>query len=246
MNVLVIDIGGTNIKFLASGQSEARKIPSGPHLTPRRTVAAVKKHTSDWKYDVISIGFPGPVLRGEIVTEPFNLGKGWIGFNFRAAFGRPVKLINDAAMQALGSYKDGTMLFLGFGTGLGSALVVSGNVVPMELAHLPLGSATYEDYLGLRGLEAYGKKKWRRFVDIAVAQFKAAFLLDEIVIGGGNAKKLKVLPDGCRAVNNANAFAGGFRLWEKPGYEHRAPGAKDTARKRPEAPPRTAHPSVIN
>ena len=229
MNVLVIDIGGTNIKFLASGQSEGRKMPSGPALTPRRMVAAVKKHSSDWKYDVISIGFPGPVMRGEIVTEPFNLGKGWIGFNFRAAFGRPVKLINDAAMQALGSYKDGTMLFLGLGTGLGSALVVDGNVVPMELAHLPLGSATYEDYLGLRGLEAYGKKKWRRFVDNAGAQFKAAFLLDEIVIGGGNAKKLRVLPDGCRAVNNANAFTGGFRLWEIPGYEHRAPAARKLA-----------------
>ena len=159
MNVLVIDIGGTNIKILATGQKEPRKFPSGPTLSPRQMVDGVKKIAADWNYDVVSISYPGVVANNSILTEPHNLAKGWVGFNFKAAFRRPVKIINDAAMQALGSYKKGQMLFLGFGTGLGSAMVVEGVVVPMELGHLSYRKGTYEDYVGLRGLKRLGKKK---------------------------------------------------------------------------------------
>jgi polyphosphate glucokinase len=215
MNVLVIDIGGTNVKILATGQTERRRFPSGPAMTPRRMVAGVKKLAADWTYDVVSIGYPGRVVLGKVAAEPHNLGKGWVGFNFRAAFGRPVKIMNDAAMQALGSYKAGTMLFLSLGTGLGSALVVDGTVVPMELAHLSVKGRTYEDYLGLRAIKRFGKKKWRKLVAIGVARLRAALHVDDVVIGGGNAKKLKELPPGCRLGSNANAFPGGFRLWEE-------------------------------
>lgn len=214
MKVLVVDIGGTNVKILATGQTERRKYPSGPTLTPGRMVAGVKKLAADWEYDVVSIGYPGKVVRGNIIAEPHNLAKGWVGFDFGSAFGRPVKLMNDAAMQALGSHQAGTMLFLGLGTGLGSALVVEGTLVPMELAHLPAWKGTYEDYLGLRGIERFGKRKWREYVEVAVARLQAALNLDEVVIGGGNAKELKTLPPGCRIGNNLNAFLGGFRLWE--------------------------------
>jgi polyphosphate glucokinase len=214
MNVLTIDIGGTNVKILATGQKECRKFPSGKKLTPRKMVDGVKKLASDWKYDVVSIGYPGPVLHNRPVAEPHNLAKGWVGFNYRAAFKRPVKIINDAAMQALGSYRRGTMLFLGLGTGLGTALIVDGIVAPMELSHLPYKKATYEDYVGVRGLEKHGKKKWRRYVADVVERLKAALESTDVVLGGGNVKKLKKLPKGCRAGNNANAFLGGFRLWE--------------------------------
>lgn len=213
MNVLVVDIGGTNVKILATGQTHRRQFPSGPTLTPRRMVAGVKKLIADWPYDVVSIAYPGKVVRGRIVSEPHNLAKGWVGFDFGAAFSRPVKLMNDAAMQALGSYKAGTMLFLGLGTGLGSALIVEGTVVPMELAHLSARKGTYEDSLGLRGIKRFGKAKWRKFVESAVARLQVALEVDEVVIGGGNAKKLKKLPPGCRAGDNYNAFLGGFRLW---------------------------------
>jgi polyphosphate glucokinase len=221
MNVLVVDVGGTNVKILASGQKERRKFPSGPKLTPERMVSRVKELAADWNYDVVAIGYPGRVVEDRAITEPRNLAHGWVGFDFAAAFGRPVKVINDAAMQALGSYKGGTMLFLGLGTGLGSALMVRGHIVPMELGALSYGRGTIEGYLGLRGIEKRGKKKWRKIVDLLVTRFVSALLLDDVVIGGGNAKKLKKLPAGCRLGDNANAFLGGFRLWEKDGRRQR-------------------------
>jgi polyphosphate glucokinase len=213
MKVLVIDIGGTHVKILATGRSERREFESGPMLTARQMVSGVKKLAKDWPYDVISIGYPGLVLKGRVAAEPHNLAPGWVGFDFEKAFGKPVKIVNDAAMQALGSFRKGTMLFLGLGTGLGSALVVDGHVVPMELAHLSYRKGEIEDYVGLRGLERLGKKKWREHVEFMVERFAAALHVDEIVIGGGNEKNLKRLPPGCRGVDNANAFLGGFRLW---------------------------------
>ena len=214
MKILVIDIGGTNVKMLASGQREPRKFPSGPTLTPREMAAGVKQAVQGWKYDAVSIGYPGPVRDGRPAFEPHNLGKGWVAFNYRAAFGLPVKIINDAAMQALGSYEGGRMLFLGLGTGLGSTLIADGVVMPMELGHLPYRKGTFEDYLGIRGLERRGKKKWRTAVTDVVARLVAALEPDSVVLGGGNVKKLKALPPLCRAGVNANAFRGGFRLWE--------------------------------
>ena len=214
MNVLAIDIGGTSVKILASGEKESRKFPSGPHLTPREMVAGVKKLARGWKFEAVSMGYPGMVIHNHPVAEPRNLGRGWIGFDYRTAFGKPVKIVNDAAMQALGSYKGGKMLFLGLGTGLGSTVIADGIVEPMELAHLPYRKGTYEDYVGLRGLEKRGKKKWRRHVAEVVHQLTAALEPDDIVLGGGNVKKLKELPTGCRRGDNANAFLGGFRLWE--------------------------------
>ena len=213
MKVLVIDIGGTHVKILATGHDERREFESGPGLTVRQMVSGVKRLAKGWQYDAVSIGYPGLVLKGRIAAEPHNLAKGWVGFDFEKAFGKPVKVINDAAMQALGSFRQGTMLFLGLGTGLGSALVVDGHVVPMELAHLSYKKGEIEDYVGLRGLERFGKKRWREHVDFMVERFSAALHPDEIVIGGGNVKKLKQLPPGCRAGDNANAFLGGFRLW---------------------------------
>jgi polyphosphate glucokinase len=217
MKILVVDIGGTNVKMLASGQREPRKFPSGPTLTPREMAARVKQAVQGWTYDVVSMGYPGPVRHGRPASEPHNLGKGWVGFNYRAAFGRPVKVINDAAMQALGSYEGGRMLFLGLGTGLGSTLIADGVVQPMELGHLPYRKGTFEDYLGIRGLEKRGKKKWRSSVEDAIARLVAALQPDNVVLGGGNVKKLKTLPPLCRAGVNANAFLGGFRLWEATG-----------------------------
>jgi polyphosphate glucokinase len=226
MKVLVVDVGGTSIKLLATGADTPRKFPSGPTMTPERMVAAVKEATRDWDYDAVSIGYPGPVIRGHIASEPFNLGPGWVGFDFEKAFGRPVKVVNDAAMQALGSYKGGKMLFLGLGTGLGSALVVDGVLVPMELAHLPYRKATYEDYVGLRGLKRLGKKRWRRAVEDVVARLGGAFQADYAVLGGGNVKKLKTLPASARAGDNANAFLGGFRLWQDPRQFPKEPDPK--------------------
>src|SRR6266496_6089340 len=214
MNILTIDIGGTNVKILATGQKECRKFPSGKKLTPRKMVDGVKKLAGDWKYDVVSIGYPGPVLHNRPVAEPHNLAKGWVGFNYRAAFGRPVKIINDAAMQALGGYKGGKMLFLGLGTGLGTTLIVEGIVEPMELGHLPYRKATYEDYVGSRGLERHGKMKWRKHVADVVTRLIAALEPEDVVLGGGNVHNLKELPPGCRKGDEANAFVGGFHLWE--------------------------------
>src|ERR671923_1470510 len=198
LNVLVIDIGGTHVKVLATGQAQPREFPSGPTLTPKKMVSGVKKLTAEWKYDVVSIGYPGPVLRDRPVAEPHNLAAGWVGFHFGEAFGCPLKLINDAAMQALGSYRSGKLLFLGLGTGLGSAMVVDGIIAPMELAHLPYKRGTYEDYVGERSLEKRGKKKWRRHVANVVELLTTAFEPDDVVLGGGNVKKLKKLPKGCR------------------------------------------------
>lgn len=217
MNVLVIDVGGTNVKVAATGRTEPVKIPSGPKMTARQMVSAVLKAVRDWKYDVVSIGYPGPVIHGKPLAEPRNLGGGWVGFNFKAAFKHPVRLINDAAMQALGSYEGKRMLFLGLGTGLGSAMIVDGLLEPMELAHLPYKKGrTYEDYVGLRGLKRLGKKKWAATVEDVVTQFKNSLEADYVVLGGGNAKKLKHLPPGAKLGNNSNAFIGGHRLWETP------------------------------
>jgi polyphosphate glucokinase len=215
MRVLVIDVGGTNLKILATGQHQPIKIPSGPEMTAKEMVRLVRKAVADSDYSAVSIGYPGPVLDGKPVSDPRNLGHGWVGFDFRRAFGRPVKVINDAAMQALGSYKGGRMLFLGLGTGLGSALIVDGVLEPLELAHLPYKKGrTYEEYVGTSGLKRSGKKKWRRHVLDVIALLKAAVQADDVVVGGGNAKLLRSLPPGVRVVTNANAFVGGFRLWK--------------------------------
>jgi polyphosphate glucokinase len=224
MKVLAIDVGGTHVKMLATDQKVPRKLISGPKMTATQMVSAVQKLAAAWKYDVVSIGYPGPVVHGRIIHEPYNLGSGWLKFDFQKAFGCPVKVINDAAMQALGSYKGGTMLFLGLGTGLGSAMIVYGLVEPMELGHLPYRKGTYEDYLGIRGLKRFGKKKWRKNVADVVESLAAALEPDDIVIGGGNVKRLHELPKGSRQGDNANAFIGGFRLWMKADdvHEHRA------------------------
>jgi polyphosphate glucokinase len=214
--ILVVDVGGTHVKMLASGQSTPRKFDSGPKLTAGKMVKLVKAATRDWDYDRVTLGFPGPIINGHALRQPHNLGGGWIGFNFSKGFGLPVRVINDAAMQALGSYRGGSMLFLGLGTGLGSAMIVDGVLEPMELAHLPYRKGkTYEDYLGLRGIERLGKKKWRKHVAKVVKKLKAALEADYVVLGGGNSKKLKSIPPGARLGNNGNAFLGGFRLWQK-------------------------------
>ncbi|HET6203910.1 MAG TPA: ROK family protein [Planctomycetota bacterium] len=228
--VLVIDVGGTHVKVLATGHRTAREIPSGPSMTARDMVAAVKRLVADWSYEVVSIGYPGVVVHGRPVAEPHNLGRGWVGFDFRRAFGRPVRIVNDAAMQALGSYRRGRMLFLGLGTGLGSAMIIEGVLEPMELAHLPYRKGrTYEDYVGALGLRRLGKRRWRRHVAEVVTLLKTALEADDVVVGGGNAKRLKDLPAGARLVDNANAFIGGFRVWEErlaqPDGGRRAPGA---------------------
>ena len=211
--VLVLDVGGTNLKLLRSGESKPTKIPSGTDFTPRALVAAVKMSMAGKPYDAISIGFPAAIVNGKIQHEPRNLGAGWVGFNFQKALGKPVRLVNDAAMQALGSYEGGTMLFLGLGTGLGSALVIDGRVAPLELAHLPYRRGEYEDYVGLRGYEKFGKRKWMKHVANVVALLKAAMVADYVVLGGGQTKLLKELPPDCRRGDNANAFKGGRRVW---------------------------------
>lgn len=216
MNVLAIDIGGTSVKLLATRQEKPRQFPSGTSLSPQRMVDDVKRITADWQYDAVSIGYPGPVLGGRIVHEPWNLGPGWIGFDFQAAFGKPVRIINDAAMQALGGYRGGKMLFLGLGTGLGSCMVVDGIVEPMELGHLPYKDATFEDYVGIRGLERHGIDQWRQDVTDVVKRLIAALEPDDVVLGGGNSHKLTDLPPGCRLGDNSDAFVGAFRLWEQP------------------------------
>lgn len=217
-NILVIDIGGTNVKILATGQKEPIKIPSGATMSAQKMVDEVTKASAKWKYTAVSIGYPGPVLHGQPVAEPHNLAPGWVGFDFAKAFGHPVKMVNDAAMQALGSYDGGRMLFLGLGTGLGSALVVDGVLEPMELAHLPFKKGrTYEDYVGLRGLDKLGKKKWRKNVASVVEQLGKALEADYVVLGGGNAKLVKELPPKARLGSNTNAYIGGFRLWEGEG-----------------------------
>ena len=212
--ILVVDVGGSHIKMLATGHRQRVKIESGSKMTAMEMVRAVQDATRGWHHSVVSIGYPGLVLHGKPVAEPRHLGNGWVGFDFTKAFGCPVRIINDAAMQALGSYNGGRMLFLGLGTGLGSALIVNGVIVPMELAHLPYRKGrTYEDYVGKAGRKRWGKKKWRRHVADVVTRLKAALEVDDVVIGGGNAKKLRALPNDVRLGSNANAFAGGYRLW---------------------------------
>lgn len=210
----MVDVGGTHVKVLVSGETTPRKIVSSPTLTARQMVAAVKNAAAEWKFDVVAMGYPGPVIHGRPLHEPYNLGPGWVAFDFGEAFGKPVKIINDAAMQALGAYQRGAMLFLGLGTGLGSAMIVDGRIEPMELAHLPYRKKTYEDYVGLRGLRRFGKKKWREYVEDVVKRLATALEPDEVVIGGGNAKLLKKLPPHSRRIDNTYAFKGGFRLWQ--------------------------------
>lgn len=217
MKVLVIDIGGNSVKLLVTGAKEPRKFPSGPKLTPRQMVSNILKLTEDWKYDVVSIGYPGRVRDNRPYAEPVNLGRGWVRFDYAKAFGKPVRIMNDAAMQALGSYRGGTMLFLGLGTGLGTCLIVDGGVLPMEIQHLPFMKGTYEDYLGLRGLERMGIRKWRSLFRAVVTRFISALELEDVVIGGGNVNKLDMLPPGCRPGDNSLAFKGGFLMWEKAG-----------------------------
>jgi predicted NBD/HSP70 family sugar kinase len=217
MKVLVVDVGGTAIKVSATGRRTRIRIPSDRSMTPKRMVKLVRAATGGWTYDAVSIGYPGPVHGGRPAQEPRNLGRGWTRFAFDAAFGRPVRVINDAAMQALGSYKRGRMLFLGLGTGLGSALVVDGVLAPLELAHLPYRKGrTYEDYVGKAGLKRLGKKRWRRHVGEVTRQLGAALDADEIVLGGGNVQLLDTLPAGARRGGNHNAFTGGYRLWRRP------------------------------
>lgn len=215
MKVLVVDIGGTNIK-VAMADRGPFKAPSGPTLTPAGLIQAVRTLTESWDYECISIGYPGPVVNGRIVSEPHNLGEGWVGFDFERAFERPVKLVNDAVLQAVGSYRGGRMLFLGLGTGLGSALILNGSIEPMELGHLPYKKGrTYEDYLGRAGLLRRGKKRWRKAVADVTERLRAALQVDDVVLGGGNAKLLKTLPAGARLGANANAIIGGTELWKR-------------------------------
>lgn len=224
MKVLVIDVGGTNVKLGVPGRKEPIKVPSGRTMTAARMAAGVKKALAGVAYDRVSIGFPGPVVNGRPAREPANLGGGWIRFDYRKAFGKPVRIVNDAAMQALGSYQGGRMLFLGLGTGLGSALVADGVLEPLELAHLPYRkNRTYEDYLGLRGYERMGRKKWQAHVEKVVALFKHGLQVDYVVLGGGQTKRLKGVPAGVRVGDNANAFVGGRRLWDA-GRGHRHAG----------------------
>jgi polyphosphate glucokinase len=216
LKILVVDVGGTNVKMRTAGQKEALKIPSGPTLTAGNAVKVVKAATRGWDFERISLGYPGPIINGRPLREPHNLGGGWVGFDFQKAFGVPVRIINDAAMQALGSYKGGRMLFLGLGTGLGSAMIVDGALEPMELAHLLYKNGkTYEDYLGLRGIVRLGKKRWRRHVAKVTKILKDSLGADYVVLGGGNSKKLKELPPDAELGSNDNAFLGGLRLWQQ-------------------------------
>lgn len=222
MRILAIDIGGTNVKIAMRDHDEV-KIPSGVTMTAPGMVEKVKEAAKDWNFEAVSIGYPGPVMHGKPAMEPHNLAAGWVGYDFENHFGKPVRLTNDAAMQALGSYEGGRMLFLGLGTGLGSALVVDKVLIPLELAHLPYRKGqTFEDYVGLRGLKALGRKKWEKAVRDVVSRLHAALLTDYVVIGGGNVRKLKEMPPGVRRGNNNNAFLGGYRLWEGCVFEPKA------------------------
>jgi polyphosphate glucokinase len=213
--ILAVDVGGTHVKVMTNKGHTRREFASGPHLSAKEMVKQVKALTQDWSYNYISVGYPGPVVHNRPLAEPYNLGHGWLGFDFAKAFGRPTKVVNDAAMQALGSYQGGRMLFLGLGTGLGSAMIVDGILEPMEIAHLPYRKGeTYEDCVGAKGLERHGKKKWRRRVADVVKHFIAALEPDYVVLGGGNVDKLGRLPPKTRLGDNANAFKGGFRLWD--------------------------------
>jgi polyphosphate glucokinase len=222
-SVLVIDVGGSHVKVLVSGEVEPRRAVSGPTFTAELMAASVRTLADGWTWDVVSVGVPAPVHGGRIVHDPVNLGEGWVGFDFAVAFGKPTRVVNDAAMQALGSYDGGTMLFLGLGTGLGSALITDGIVQPMELGHLPYRKQTFEDYVGEAALERRGKKRWRKDVADVVEKLRAALEPDYVVLGGGNADKVGELPPNTRRGDNQNAFLGGFRLWD-PDAQARIPG----------------------
>jgi len=225
VKVLVIDVGGTHVKILATGHTRRRELASGAGLTPADMVAGVMRLAAGWAFDRVAIGYPGAVRDNRPVAEPHNLAPGWVGFDYPKAFGRPVRMVNDAAMQALGAYRGGRMLFLGFGTGLGSAMMVDHVLAPMELAHLPYRTATFEDYVGLRGLRKYGRKKWRAHAADVVERLVRALLPDDVVLGGGNARLLRKLPPNCRLGSNADAFAGGFRLWQSATVRRRSMAA---------------------
>jgi polyphosphate glucokinase len=212
--VLSVDVGGSHVKVLATGERESRRAPSGSSLRPKQMVAAALELAEGWDFALVSVGVPAPVHHGRVLTEPFNLGKGWVGFDYAAAFGKPTKVINDAAMQALGSYEGGSMLFLGLGTGLGSALIVEGRLEPMEIAHLPFKRRTFEDYLGEPARASFGRRRWERYVGEAVEQLAAALEPDYVVLGGGNASRLRHLPPNSRLGSNDHAFTGGFRVWQ--------------------------------
>jgi polyphosphate glucokinase len=216
LRVLVVDIGGSNLKISTNGRRSPLKIPSGPGMTPRRMVAEVMRATREWSYDAVSIGYPGPVARNHPAMEPSNLGAGWVRFNYRKAFGKPVKLMNDAAMQALGSYQGGRMLFLGLGTGLGSAFMTKpGDVEPLELAHLPYrGNRSYEDFAGLRGFKRLGARRWTKHVHRIVEMLRFGLQADYVMLGGGQTKKLRSLPPGVRLGSNSHAIRGGLRMWD--------------------------------
>ena len=218
--VLAVDVGGSHVKALASGQVERRRFVSGPALTAEEMVAGTLDAVTGWSWDAVTVGVPTPVRAGKVIAEPVNLGKGWVGFDYEAAFGTPTKVVNDAVMQAVGSYQGGSMLFLGLGTGLGSAMIVDGVIEPLELGHLPFRKKTFEDYVGERGLKKRGKKKWNKAVFEAVEQLAKAMEPDEVVLGGGGVDELDELPDGCRRGENENAFVGGFRLWDPDWASH--------------------------
>lgn len=218
--VLAVDVGGSHVKALASNQQERRRFVSGPSLTAEQMVAGTLEAVADWSWDVASVGIPSPVRGGKLISEPVNLGEGWVGFDYEAAFGKPTQVVNDAVMQAVGSYRGGRMLFLGLGTGLGSAMIVDGTIEPLELGHLPFRKQTFEDYVGERGLKKLGKKKWKKAVFEAVERLSAAMEPDEVVLGGGGVDDLDELPDGCRRGENENAFLGGFRLWDPDWASH--------------------------
>jgi polyphosphate glucokinase len=218
--VLAVDVGGSHVKALASNQTERRRFSSGPSMTAEQMVAGTLETVADWSWDVVSVGVPMPVKAGKPVAEPINLGKGWVGFDYEAAFGKPTKVVNDAVMQAVGSYRGGRMLFLGLGTGLGSTFIVDGTIAPLELGHLPFRKKTFEDYVGERGLLKHGKKKWQEAVFETVKELSSAMEPDEVVIGGGGARELDELPEGCRLGANENAFLGGFRLWDPDWLAH--------------------------
>ena len=244
MNVLVIDVGGSHVKIMATGHADERRMVSGPALTAAQMASGVRALARGWKYDAVAIGFPGPVVRNRPAAEPRNLGTGWVAFNFEKAFGCPVRMVNDAAMQALGGYNGGKMLFLGFGTGLGTTLIVDGVLIPMELAHLPYRKGTFEDYVGERALLRFGRRKWGRYVADVVARLTAALEPEDIVLGGGNATKLDDLPPRCRIGANTNAFPGGFRLWSgagrrASGQSAASKGAGADASHATPAPPKT-------
>ena len=219
--VLVVDVGGTHVKLLASGQTTVTKLDSGPDLTPATMIAAVKDVTADWDFNLVAIGFPAPVVHGRILKEPINLGTGWVGFNFDATFGKPVRIANDATMQALGSYTDGRMFFIGLGTGMGTALVDNGYAVSLEIAHLPYKQKTFEEYIGVKGMKRAGHDRWQQRVHKIAEELCDAFVCDYVVLGGGNSKLLTSLPPRARLGDNANAFKGGFRMWETTGESGR-------------------------